>query len=85
MCNVFLQSLHDELKSCCVINSGSLHDELKSNEVMLCNVILKSCHDVFFQSLHDIDYVVQDRMFIEGVLNVEFRDSTDKGMFITGT
>lgn len=34
-------------------------------------------------SLHDIDYVVQDRMFIEGILNVEFRDLSDKGMFIT--
>ena len=42
-------------------------------------------YDVFLQSLHDIDYVVQDRMFIEGILDVEFRDSTDKGMFITGT
>ena len=37
------------------------------------------------QSLYEIDYIVQDSMFVESILNVEFRDSSLKGMFINGT
>ncbi|KAI0219965.1 Meckelin [Lamellibrachia satsuma] len=41
------------------------------------------CGVFSLQSLHETDYVIQDRMLTESIFNVEFRDSSYKGMFIT--
>ena len=39
----------------------------------------------FFQSLHDLDYVVKDRLFLEKVLSMEFYDAMDRSLFYRGT
>ena len=38
-----------------------------------------------FQSLKDVDYVVRDKIFFESIMDVEFEQVYDKGIFYNGT
>lgn len=39
---------------------------------------------VSLQSLRDLDYTVKDKMFFESVLDAEFEQVVDKGIFYNG-
>ena len=59
-----------------------LHDE---GTVHLCENILQLVTCVhFLQSLHELDYVVKDRLFLEKVLSMEFYDAMDRSLFYRG-
>ena len=37
-----------------------------------------------FQSLRDVDYVVKDKTLLESIMDTEFFDATEKGIFYKG-
>ena len=37
-----------------------------------------------FQSLRDLDYVVKDKTLLESIMDTEFFDATEKGIFYKG-
>ena len=37
-----------------------------------------------FQSLRDIDYIIKDKTFLESVMDTEFYDATETGIFYNG-
>lgn len=40
------------------------------------------CH--VFQSLRDIDYVIKDKTFLESIMDTEFDDTMETGVFYNG-
>lgn len=39
---------------------------------------------MYFQSIRDINYVVKDKNFMEKLLDTEFLELTEKGIFYNG-
>ena len=39
---------------------------------------------IVFQSLKDVDYVVKDKTLLENILDTEFLDASEKGIFYNG-
>ena len=37
-----------------------------------------------FQALKDLDYEVREKLFVEQLLDIEFADSLDRGVFYIG-
>ena len=39
---------------------------------------------VNFQAIKELDYTVKDKKFIESMMDIEFADSDEKGVFYNG-
>lgn len=50
------------------------------------NDIVVCCHTscFVFQSLKDIDYVIKDRTFLESIMDTEFDETMETGVFYNG-
>lgn len=62
---------------------GQSGDELESSECAKAYNIMRNFLSSFFDhSLRDLDYIVKDKLFLERLLNMEFREPVDKKAYL---